>query len=283
MLQAGMEEEQKGRVKVEDAEPVILKELLLYLYTGNIGADFREYKELMILANKYQVEELVDYTSNKILESLTEDNALKLGIFGEMYNSSILLNGCAKFIQENVVKTLPAGWDKEVEKYPRLMVAVIEAVRKEAGKVTEFARFSPGSGSPSVWGVGPGAVDALRFKVSTKAKLVGVGMYGEKGSDNKVSLKIYQGDQLLFQEEKEYHSEGGEVYTNLQLKTAVELEANTLYDLTVERLSDGTLWAGEDGQSLVQAGKLEVTFSDSERDINSTSDQDGQIPAIYLA
>ena len=225
----------------------------------------------------------MNYTSNKILESLTEDNALELGIFGEMYNSSILLNGCAKFIQENVVKTLPAGWDKEVEKYPRLMVAVIEAVRKEAGKVKEFARFPPGSGEPGMWGVGPGQIDALGFKVSTKAKLVGVGMYGEEGSDNKVSLKIYQGDQLLFQEEKEYHSEGGEVVTNLQLKTAIELEANPRYDLTVERSSDDTLWAGDDGQTLVQAGKLEVTFSTSGRDNNSTSDQIGQIPAIYLA
>ena len=109
MLDAGMEEGQKGRVKVEDAEPVILKELLQYVYTNKLGADFKDFKKLMILADKYQLEELVDYTSNKILEGLTKNNALGLAIFGETYNSTILLNGCAKLIQESAVETLPAG------------------------------------------------------------------------------------------------------------------------------------------------------------------------------
>ena len=119
MLESGMMEEQKGRVKVEDAELVILKELLQYLYTGKIGPDFRDYKELMILANKYQVEDLVDFTSTKVLESLTEDNALELGLFGEMHNSTVLLNASAKFIQENpTVETLPDGWEQQLKGSP---------------------------------------------------------------------------------------------------------------------------------------------------------------------
>ena len=92
--------EVKGRIKVEDAEPPILRQLLHYLYTRKLETDFSDYMELLILANKYEEDELVDYTSLKILETLTEENALELGIFGEMHNSPVLLNGCAKFIHE---------------------------------------------------------------------------------------------------------------------------------------------------------------------------------------
>ena len=220
-----MVEEQKGRVKIEDDELVILKELLRYLYTGKIGPDFREYKELMILANKYDVEDLMDDAGSKILETLTEENALELGIFGETHNSTVLLNASAKIIQENPsVETLPDGWDQQLEGCPRLMVAIIGALREKGGPPIEFARFTADADG---WRVCPGKVDAICFEVSTKAKLVGVGMYGVKGTNNKVAIKIYQSGQLLFEEEKNYHSEGGKAITNLQLQTAVKLEANT--------------------------------------------------------
>ena len=145
MLESGMLEEQKGRVKIEDAEVVILKELLRYLYTGKIGPDFREYKELMILANKYDVEDLMDDAGSKILETLTEENALELGIFGETHNSNVLLNASAKIIQENPsVETLPDGWDQQLEGCPRLMVAIIGALKKKGREAKEFARFPVG-------------------------------------------------------------------------------------------------------------------------------------------
>ena len=281
MLGSGMKEQQMGRVQVEDAEPVILKQMLQYLYTGKLEPDFSDYKELMILANKYQMEELVGYTSRKVLENLTEANALKLGMFGEMHNSTVLLNASAKFIHENPsVETLPDGWEQALKDSPRLMLAIIGAARREAGKVTEFARITPGG--TGTWMVQPGQVDAIGFKVSTKARLAGVGMYGVKGT-NKVALKIYQGNQLLSEEVKNYHSEGGSVYTNLPLKAAVKLEADTVYDITVERLTgQATVSRGEGGKTLVQVGKVDVRFSNSGRDNNSTKVNRGQIPAVYI-
>merc|ERR1712115_13271 len=142
-----------------------------------------------------------------------------------MHNSTVLLNASAKFIHENpTVETLPDGWEQELKGSPRLMLAIIGAARRDAGEATEFARFT--SGGSGTWSVQPGQIDAIGLKVSTKAKLAGVGMYGVKGT-NKVSLKIYQGSQLLIEEEKNYHSDGGNVYTNLPLKPAVKLEADT--------------------------------------------------------
>ena len=74
----------------------------------------------------------MDYTSTKVLESLTEDNALELGIFGETHNSSVILNASARFIMDHLtVKTLPDGWEQQLQPFPRLMLAIIGAGRKE--------------------------------------------------------------------------------------------------------------------------------------------------------
>ena len=274
--------EQQGRVKVEDAEPLVLRQLLQYLYTRKLGPDFGDYTELMILANKYQLEELVDYTSTKILETLTEDNALELGIFGEMHNSTVLLTGCAKFIQEFASEEmLPQGWEQQMKGSPRLMLAIIGAVREAGGKDTEFHRFT--SSDREAWTGSPGIVYAIAFEVSTEAKLSGIGLYGVPGS-NKVKVGIFNAELLLLEENKEYQSQGGGQYTKLALKSRVKVQPNIVYTIIVERLEgpDTKLICGWGGKTRLQDGKVDVTFSNSQKGCYGTDVGEGQIPAIYL-
>ena len=295
MLHSGMAEGQKGRVNVKDAEPLILRKLLQYVYTSKLGTDFKDYKKLLILADKYQLMELVDYTSTKILEGLTKDNALELGIFGETYNSTILLNECAKYIKwSNTVEPLAEGWEKQLQGFPRLMLATLGTTRKEEGEVTEFVRWDfHGFGGRSVV---TGQVDAIGFRVSTRAKLSGVGIYSEDnyGEVLRFAIRIYQGEQLLFEEEKDMYDEEEdeneededrvEDFIIFHLNTAVELQANTLYDITAKRLSGPQLQVpvGLGGKTLAQAETAWVKFSRSVRDTDGTRDYHSQIPAIYL-
>ena len=62
------------------------------MYTAKIDQSYTRYKELLVLANMYEVLELINLCSSKIVESLSEDNALEIGMFGEMHNSEILIN-----------------------------------------------------------------------------------------------------------------------------------------------------------------------------------------------
>ena len=57
MLEAGMMEGLKGRVKVEDTEPAILRQQLRELYTSQLGPDGPDYQELLVLVSKYQLED----------------------------------------------------------------------------------------------------------------------------------------------------------------------------------------------------------------------------------
>ena len=281
MLDSGMTEGQNGRVKVEDAELVTLRVLLQYLYTGRIGPDFKDYRELLILANKYQVEDLMEETSSKILESLTEDNALELGMFGEMYNSTVLLQASAKFIQENASKDiLPDGWDLQLRGSPRLLLAIVAALREAGGKETEFHRFSSSNRLLSTGR--SGSVYAIGFEVAAAAKLSAIALYGVSGS-NKVALKIYKDELLLLEEEKEYHSLGGGKYTKLALKSRVNLEPNLVYTVHVEWTGpDKDLLCGGHGKNRVKVGNVAVTFSSSTNSVDGTDVKQGQIPSIYL-
>ena len=126
MFESEMVEDEMGKISVEDTQPAILKQLLQYLYTSKVEEHFTDYKELMVLAIKYELVELVDFASYKILQGLNKENALELGIFGEIHNSPVLLNGSAKLILNNTDGSLTDG--RELEKYPELMKAIIDSL-----------------------------------------------------------------------------------------------------------------------------------------------------------
>ena len=50
-----MLEGQKSRLEMEDTEPAIFRQQLQELYTSQLGPDCRDYQELMVLVNKYQL------------------------------------------------------------------------------------------------------------------------------------------------------------------------------------------------------------------------------------
>ena len=126
MFESGMGEEKK--ISLEDTEPAILKQFLNYVYTGKVGQDVTDYMKLMVLAKKYEMAELVDFASDKLLQGLDKDNALEVGMFGEIHDSPVHLNRSAKIILDNVDDywTLPFGWEQKMMKHPQLMMAIID-------------------------------------------------------------------------------------------------------------------------------------------------------------
>ena len=71
-------------------------------------------------------------------------------------------------------------------------------------------------------------------------------------------------------------------YTKLHLKTAVDLEANTLYEITAEHNGEAIVRVGVGGEPLVKAKNAWVDFSKSSREIVQEDDVSCQIPAVYL-
>ena len=273
-----LELDQPAEISVEDTEPVIIKQLLKYLYIGKVDQDFTDYKKMIILANKYGLRELVDFSSLKLLESLenlSQDNVVELGIFGEVHNSDVLLNGSANFFLKT--KLIPDILKQEMTKYPKLMVAIIGAAKQKGG-VTEFTLFK--SGAPSEWTYDSDSDDdgeTFDFEVSQRAILVGIGLYGSKGS-NEVKLKL--GDRSSwfegYSQDKNYLSEGGEAITKIQLQGR-ELEPGKVYEIYAERLGpkQAEAWKGKTVREEIKVKDMMVTVR--------TRNYEGHIAAIYLA
>jgi len=145
MLSSDMRERHAGIIRIDDAGLDVVRQMLRYMYTAKIQQGFNRIKELLVLANKYQVLELVNFCSSRIFESLSEDNALEIGMFGEMHNSEVLINRCAKYICYDMTDSLAEDWMDRIKESPKLMLQIIKNLRDvHENKLHELRRMDQG-------------------------------------------------------------------------------------------------------------------------------------------
>ena len=132
MFQSEMKEKREEVVTIKDATMEDVEQLVAYLYSGTTEEPYNRFKDLLALADKYQVPELVKFCSFKVAESLTEENALELGIYGgEM---------CAQFIAANMDNSLDEeDWMERLKGSPKLMAEIVKIMRDNA-KMPEYVR-----------------------------------------------------------------------------------------------------------------------------------------------
>ena len=129
-LQTDMKEKQEGRIHIERASMVDVKQLVDYMYSGKLDTSYVRLRELLVLADRFEVLQLVQLCSSKLSESLNKNNALELGIFGDSYNSKTLVEICAQFIAANMKESLSQEAWMEIKKSPNLMFEIIKNVKE---------------------------------------------------------------------------------------------------------------------------------------------------------
>ena len=129
MLQTDMKEKIDQVVDIDEASMKDVRELVTYMYSGTTDDSYRRFRELLILGDRYQVLELVNFCSFKLSQSLSVENALELGIFGDKYHATILVEKCAKFISlhQGILKD---DWMEKIEGSPKLMAEIIKNMKK---------------------------------------------------------------------------------------------------------------------------------------------------------
>ena len=121
MFQSQMSENVKGEMTIDDVEKDVLKELLRYMYSAKVDASFAKFQELLIVADKYQVEELIKYCGLKLAESLNKDNAFQIGSFAELHNAEALMKTCVRYILNNQHDNLHKNWKDLVKGSPKMI------------------------------------------------------------------------------------------------------------------------------------------------------------------
>ena len=133
MFQSDMKEKREEVVTIKDATMEDVEQLVAYVYSGTTEEPYDRFKDLLALADKYQVPELVKFCSFKVADSLSEENALELGIYGETHNANILVEMCAQFIAANMKNSLDDDdWMERIKGSPKLTLEIVKVMRDNA-------------------------------------------------------------------------------------------------------------------------------------------------------
>jgi len=122
-------ENQTNVVNIEDIEPKVLEEMLLYIHTGDSPNIKDLAKELLAAADYYQLDELKNRCQSFLSDTLVTDNAIGILILSDKYSASNLKKDALKYISENM-KSISASsdWKKELSGYPSLPLEIIESL-----------------------------------------------------------------------------------------------------------------------------------------------------------
>ena len=283
MLQSKMMESTRREIKIDDADNDVLKEMLRYMYTARVEDKFNKFRELLVVADKYQVLELVKYCGTKLAQTLNNDNAFQMGSFAETHNAEDLMNESIQFIMSNVPDTLNQDWRNQIKDSPKMTQQMLQNLLDDhTVSIYEIDR----AGKEMTW-INRGHTNAIAFQVDMKLQLRGIGLYGSKFDHHTfiVDIKVFDdANQCLIEETKRYKSIGSFKPIRQLFSKPITVEANKKYHVTA-LFKGGSTYAGTSYKQIVPSDDKDpftVTFSESEHDTDENTSGQGQFPSFYF-
>lgn len=105
MFEHDMQESANNRVKIDDIQPNIFKEVLTYIYTGQVpkfNGKTMVY-ELLYAADKYQLDHLKSLCERQLISTLNFQNAARIIQFAHLHNAPELKRATLQFISKNAM------------------------------------------------------------------------------------------------------------------------------------------------------------------------------------
>ncbi|KAL7743025.1 hypothetical protein ACLKA6_011381 [Drosophila palustris] len=106
-LMSGMQESINKKVIITDTSPVIFRRLLLYLYGApidrTVGAE--QICELMLLADRYSVDDLKELCENTLNSLIDEESVVCLLGIADRYVATVLKSNCLTFLSQHAELT----------------------------------------------------------------------------------------------------------------------------------------------------------------------------------
>uniref|UniRef100_A0A0N5BST2 BTB domain-containing protein n=1 Tax=Strongyloides papillosus TaxID=174720 RepID=A0A0N5BST2_STREA len=131
MFNSNIQESQSNRVEIKDFGINVVREMLTYIYTNTCPKIKELALELMMIADKYGINDLKKIADEQLYQSLCEGNACDYLIVAHTYSNSRLKDFCLDFIvlnAQNIVKK--KNWREFVVKYPPLLESLLKRALK---------------------------------------------------------------------------------------------------------------------------------------------------------
>ena len=102
MFQSNMKENELGTVEIEDIQQEAFSEFLSYIYTGSISLSFDKYgKELLAVADKYQVDKLKRACEKELISKLDAENCSEMIVMAECNKAEKLKKAAFELFNKN--------------------------------------------------------------------------------------------------------------------------------------------------------------------------------------
>lgn len=98
MFQHDTEESRNSRVKLEDINGKAMKEVLRYIYTGVLKNGKEVAKDVLVAADKYQIDGLKTRCCEILVKEVTSENAAKMIKIADDVQNETLFQRCMEFI-----------------------------------------------------------------------------------------------------------------------------------------------------------------------------------------
>ncbi len=137
MFSQGFEENTKNCVEIKDIGADMFSELLEYLYTSKLPEFTDEAKtiEILIIADKYQLNSLKTIAENELSSKITTESMFNLLIVADTYNATILKRKTIEFISSKATSKdiLQAIFENKVfgSKQSKTMMNVVSDLLNE--------------------------------------------------------------------------------------------------------------------------------------------------------
>ena len=129
MLSHDMEEKEQKSVDIKDFTADIVKEMLLYIYTGKVGDLEENAAGLLAAAEKYDLQELKRMCEESLCCTMNTDNVLDMLVLADLNNADLVRTAALKLIVENGDQIVAVnGWSNKMKRYPELMSEMFEAM-----------------------------------------------------------------------------------------------------------------------------------------------------------
>ena len=130
MFETKMKESESRKVYIEDIKQEIMTEMLYFIYTGLVKETTSKEiaGDLLIAADKYQLNTLKAICEDKLCFDLDVSNAVECLILGDMYQAFNLRNTALMMVAKNIAEIIVTDEYQRLEKHPKLALEIPKAM-----------------------------------------------------------------------------------------------------------------------------------------------------------
>ena len=128
MFQHDMQENKTNETEIKDVTPAAFRALLQFIYTGHCQVGVLA-EQLLIAANKYDIQELKEICAKELRMQLTVDSAIRFLILSDLHRAAKLKESSISFINRNAVVVMKKpAWKDSMKTHPDLIAELYSNV-----------------------------------------------------------------------------------------------------------------------------------------------------------